>query len=470
MADQHTYIITIDGEDYEVNSPTELTDAQAYQAVKGQHDVEKASAGYPPLSTLTDNVATAQSKGFLHGATEGAKGLVEGVGHVVAHPIDSAVDLVGSVLGEGAATGKGLYNLVTSLKETLTGAYDAITGAVKGAPDAVSAMALKAGTDPRGWGQDVGDLTAKTAIGAALTGSAKYAPKPAAIRLGRIAETVGTEGKWPIRMMGAHQLGSGNPMGLVTMTLPETMRKGGQGLQRWATEPGALAATPESLFLQTQQEIAEARKSGNPELVKKITDRLDGMQKTLVEQQQNAKLPVDLKAAQSGQNRLDQLQAQAAGLQPAEEPAGGLSTAEMSQLAQQVPDPVKRAQVLAQLQGSPPGGLPASVARPPIRIAPETQAALDAPVAAPTPSAGPVRMPVQGNPIVGASKSRGAMSATPGFTVEDVLAVGGNPTLNYTAAPPAILERLKSARALREQSYRINAGLDKGARLASDQE
>ncbi len=76
-------------------------------------------------------------------------------------------------------------------------------------------------------------------------GVAKYAPmsaKPIAKGVGMLAEKVGTTGAWPIRMMGAHQLGSGNPMGIPIMAIPEVLKKGGQALQKFGNAETDAAA------------------------------------------------------------------------------------------------------------------------------------------------------------------------------------------------------------------------------------
>ncbi len=60
---------------------------------------------------------------------------------------------------------------------------------------------------------------------------APVAPKVIAKGTGQLMETVGKKGGWPIRMMGAHQLGAGNPLGAAMMAAPELLIKGGQKIQ-----------------------------------------------------------------------------------------------------------------------------------------------------------------------------------------------------------------------------------------------
>jgi len=104
--------------------------------------------------------------------------------------------------------------------------------------------------------------------------------------------------------------------------------------------------------------------------------------------------------------------------------------------------------------------------RPPIRIAPSSPMQEPA-VAAPAP---PIRLggklPV--TPDL-ASRSGGEMSATPGLTINDAKALGIDPNVKITGLTPEAIKRLLAERALRSDTYRINAGLDAGFRRATEE-
>jgi hypothetical protein len=49
-------------------------------------------------------------------------------------------------------------------------------------------------------------------------------------------QQVGTKGEWPIRMVGAHALGSGNPLGAAVMAAPEALISSGKRIERFGRE------------------------------------------------------------------------------------------------------------------------------------------------------------------------------------------------------------------------------------------
>lgn len=93
-------------------------------------------------------------------------------------------------------------------------------------------------------------------------------------------------------------------------------------------------------------------------------------------------------------------------------------------------------------------------AAPPIHVEGPAAAELAAEPAAVRPS----QSPVQGAAPVSRFR-HSPPSATPGYSVEDVLSVGGNPSLNYTKADPAILKKMTDARASRQGIHIADAEL-----------
>ena len=115
-------------------------------------------------------------------------------------------------------------------------------------------------------------------------------------------------------------------------------------------------------------------------------------------------------------------------------------------MSRAIPEPLSEAQVAI--------APAAEVVHPPIQVEGPTAARIAAPPAAVRPS----QSPVQG--AAPASRFRDSPpSATPGFSVEDVQAAGGNPSLNYTKADPAFLKKMTDARASRQGIHIANAEL-----------
>jgi hypothetical protein len=566
MADQHEPIIIVDrnGDEHEFPPGFDVQKAAAIVREATSTPKEKDAADSTALQTLHE-----------------LGGVAAGVAHT---PIDIA---------------KGAYGLVSGVA---SGARDIWNGQ----PPQAGKDLLDSIADMKNIPQRFMDAThyeRGKMIGGALGNAAavRYAPmtpRPIARGVGTAIEGTGKVAKWPLRISGAHSILSGNPVGAAMIAAPDYIERGGRALRQWGESEPAFMAKQVDQFdrlagtnlggktappvriappppAETPDLYAVAKAAARPEekfsaaelqaqrVAQARADRVARVEAKAAEDAAKAKLIEDAKAGLeatppsirqtvSASTPEGGRQSMSQSFRPPQEEAaaGGLSAAEQAQLAQQIPDPVKRAQVVAQLQGAsaPPT---APVARPPIRIAPETQAALGAPVAAPGPPKAPIRpagplqpaddawraemtrriteenakieaaqaaktagkvkptaavaapspaptpavaasapaqagppiriapatqaamdkIPVQGNPIVGKSLSRrGAMSATPGFTVEDILAVGGDPKVNYINAPPALLEQIKAARAARQQTYRINAGMDKAAKFALDLE
>lgn len=396
MADEAIVIVDNNGTEHEF--PPGFDVQRAIEIVKGSgpHTLEtRPGAADTPMSRArvtrpNSDLSAMAASDTANASLAGGRGFIRGAAGVAAHPLDTLGGILQSAADEGLNTIAGTYHLATAPRDTLRGAGHDIMTRV---PEMFDAAVHKASTDPEGFGQDVGAMTANTAAGIALGGAARFAPKPLARGAGGLLDTIGKEAKWPIRMVGAHQLGSGNPMGLVTIALPEQLRKSGEALQRWGTEPGALAGTPNDTFLQVQQDLHKA--SSDPAIASQLSSQLDDLRAKLVEQRQTAKLPADLASVQKAQNRIDQLSkalqgATAKASRAAD--ASGLSTVELKQLERQIPDPVLRAQVIERFKNPPAPVVPDPVARPPIRVTGPMQPPPEAPTG---PVAPPVSPPIR---------------------------------------------------------------------------
>jgi hypothetical protein len=221
-----------------------------YQAMMAeQSDVKpvaksQAGMGQDPIANLINKVSPGTgdylegaAQGMREGVIGGAKGFVKGI---VPGAVSAVTGAPGAIfrLGKGAIDAAvGGYNMVTDPVKTSKGAIDSIATIPGKIKDAASAAATKAAVDPEGFGNDVGQMTGGTAAGIGMGRVLPMAPKPIARKLGSFVEQVGQQGKWPIRMMGAHQLGSGNPAGLATITMPEVLTKTGRSLQEFGAPP-----------------------------------------------------------------------------------------------------------------------------------------------------------------------------------------------------------------------------------------
>lgn len=103
-------------------------------------------------------------------------------------------------------------------------------------------------SDPEGWGEAVGNLTVDTGLAFAGARAVPVIGRPAAAKTGALMERIGTSGAWPIRIRGAHQLGSKNPLGIVTMGMPEALTEGGRALQKFGNKGVIRMSPPEVAF------------------------------------------------------------------------------------------------------------------------------------------------------------------------------------------------------------------------------
>lgn len=497
--------------------------------------------------------------GFLKGAKEGAVGGAKGFAKgVVPGAFKAIAGIVPGIVNAAIGTVKGGANLVTDPVKTLTEAYEAVKGIPgKGGEMLQQALDL-AQKDPEAFGKAVGEVTGGTAAGIALAGAAPLAPKPIARGAGRLMETVGKEGKWPIRMMGAHQLGSGNPMGIATMMLPDALRTGGAKLTEFGTSGAPKPPTPAAIRTQdrlqdqfetalskknvrmdvaaekaaqdaaTAADIARARQGLEPEttFAETVSTDIPGGRSSMTTRFKPAEAATE--AAAGGDplvaemlkrglnpNRVVSSAPAPAGSRPtafssvsnspiaaspaaaSTAPVGGysasaeLSTPSAQEAVERLAGQARPVFQNLEQQGAFSGprtnrvGVEAPVsrisditsegvaaARPGELPAPGlTIGSMPGPTGAPrSRSLGPIeqqmlkREKVPSSKIP-ASRSSREMSATPGLSREDALAIGLNPDLKITGLTPEAIELLLAERAARSGAYRTNAGLDSGAMM-----
>lgn len=419
----HTYSVTINGHDYEIDSERELSDVQVYQYAKQQADaapVKSAKEQDSEDSTLTQTLH--EMKGVVEGLIPGAWSLVKGTLYDLPKGVlTGAMDIW---QGNPPQSGKDLLDGLARLKD-------------------LPADFEKATHEERG--QMIGNVLGQAGVAKV----APLTPRPIARQTGAAVEGLGKASAWPLRISGAHSILSGNPIGAAMIAAPRYIQDAGAKIRQWGeAEPAFM-----------QGEVDNFR-------------RLGGV---------SPPTPVDpgVRMAGPAADPLEAALAEARDARATGSSVGGLSKAEMRQFERDFPDPVLRDKVMrlqqAQRTGAPvPEDLRPTPkpTRPPIRVTGPMQPPPEAPAG---PMASPVSPPIRissgtldklstsDNPIIGASKSKlGEMSATPGFTVNDLESVGLNPRLNYKTLTREALEQLKANRADRADTYRINAGLDKG--------
>lgn len=247
--------------------------------------------------------ASAAFQGFKEGTVQGAKGFAKGVipgavGAVTSIP----AGIVGLVKAFGASVG-GAARLMTDPVGTLSEAAGSVASMGPKAVEMFDQAMQLARSDPEGFGKAVGEITGAAEVGILGARALPMAPKPVLNRVGKLAESVGTHGKWPIRMMGAHQLGSGNPAGLVTMMAPEMLKSSGTAMQRAVTPAGAGLKTTEGQLLKLQNELSTGARA--PEAL--LAD-VDEMAASVGERLGVAKLPSEVTALQKEQSAITKLQ------------------------------------------------------------------------------------------------------------------------------------------------------------------
>jgi hypothetical protein len=289
----------------------------------------------------------------------------------------------------------------------------------------------------------------------ALTSHVVPASLPKAARLaGNAAEQIADKGSWPIRMVGSHQLGSGNPLGLVTMAVPEALKTVGGKLKAFGGADEA--ASVESAL---QRSGARNIETGPiKDLGIRIAPPTDAAT-TRVPMAHGEPAPItpemraqmEFDAARAPGGLLNRLVAKED--RPAIRPTGKAATDLAEGRTVNAAPPVGPASTLQDLARKNGTGIDQEADLAAQQLAAENERRL---------TNRNTRVPVsEGIP---ASKSKSAMSATPGLTRNDLSEVGLNPDLNYKNLTPDMLEKIRSNRAARHATNYGNAQADKAVR------
>lgn len=269
MADEQAQIVIIDDEGTKHVFPAGFDPQQAIGIVRQQTAIAKPLPADEP-DTYMGGFLKGAKEGMIGGATGFAKGLIPGAIEGVKGIATLPITLIKGVIDAGFG-GARLYNDPVG---TLTEAYNTYKKKPGELSDTIKSALDLARNDPEAFGKEVGNLTGQVEVGIGASKLAPLAPRPVARAIGNIAEQVGTKGAWPIRMMGAHQLGSGNPLGMATIALPEVLRKGGTSMKQWGENDPLLIQGDIDKFKGVSEPSATSRIGGETTIDKRPPVRI----------------------------------------------------------------------------------------------------------------------------------------------------------------------------------------------------
>jgi hypothetical protein len=452
-------------------------DPQKAAAIVRQHEGGASAAtpvgknepgmGTDPIANMINRVSPGTGD-FLEGAGQGFRdytsGVVKGFSkNVIPGVIEGAkqtIRLPYTLTKAGVDTVKGAYNFSQDPAGTThdaVGAMSTIPGKIR---DGVSAAIDKGVRDPEGYGGDMGSLYGTAVAGMGAAKAVPLLPKPIARTVGAAVEKVGNKAALASQIVGAHQVASGNPMGLVSIGLPVVLSKSGQKLQEFGADPEAEAAAMlersgarnidtgpvKDLGIRlappapggpiTSQRVPYGH--GEPPPITNA-DRIDGA----------------FNAARLPGGELERLVAKAD--RPVVRPTGKAATDLAEGRTVNTAPPVGPKSTLQDLARKNGTGIDQEADLAAQQLAAENERRL---------TNRNSRVPVsEGIP---ASKSKSAMSATPGLTRNDLSEVGLNPDLNYKNLTPDMLEKIRTNRAARHMTNYGNAQADKAVRKMQD--
>lgn len=467
--------------------------------------------------------------GFLKGAVEGGVG--GGVGFAkeiipgTLHAADPRTWVPG-IAGLASDTVKSIYNFT---QDPAKSTEDLQKGLLSLGPNAVKMIvdaAHLAATDPEAFGKLAADQTGGALVAVAASKIVPMMPKPIAQKIGQTLDQLGTKGAWPLRMMGAHQLGSGNPMGIATMMAPEALKAAAKPLIRFGTPPPAVTALAEETGAAPLARQPAIRVPYEPTVEQNATPPSEtpaAVSGSLTEAEKTA-----LRKAGQTDTGIAAVEAasikRAGGTPPAKPNLGagdinltgpnvvpdrdfrGLSEQDLrnassndnwhtgrsgqmgslpTETGLQVPDEESWFANKPSEMGTQADYLESQTHIPHLDI--EGSGNVDAgnfppgPTAGgslgkfgeellgqagkpPEPTAGPVSQPKLDVPArkLKTKSRRSPMSATPGLTVEDMVGLGLDPKMTLTKVTQAVADKVLANRAARSQAYRTDAGLNRG--------
>lgn len=232
-------------------APAELSADQKIRAAR--------PAGFDDLSPLE-----ASYQGLREGMQEGAKGfakeIVPAVGKGIANIPQGIFDVIKMAASAAGESGE----FFSDPAGTLSRWAESAKGLPAKAKQALDDTIALAANDPQAFGSAVADVTGDVGVGVAAAKALPMAVKPVAEKTGKLMQTVGTKGEWPIRMVGAHQLGSGNPLGAVIMGAPEGLVAAGKKLEKYGRGGISSLDLPEQRFAQDIERSLSKKLDASP--------------------------------------------------------------------------------------------------------------------------------------------------------------------------------------------------------------
>lgn len=227
VTDKGTYEIDVDEPKPLAASEKSTVTIPKSLLIPGVGSVPVPGGGQPFDLKEFGSTALDAAKGYAKGLIPGAVGAVKDLALAPIGLAKAAIGGVGDIasIEEAYRTG-GVEAGRAALTNMLAGASDTVKQKVYDALDL-------ARRDPEAFGEKTGELTGAAETGIATVRALPLAPKPVARAVGRSLEKIGGAGGFPLRVAGAHQVLSGNPLGFATMVMPEAIQKTGQGMIRF---------------------------------------------------------------------------------------------------------------------------------------------------------------------------------------------------------------------------------------------
>lgn len=464
MADQkHEYTVTIDGHDYDIESPTELTDEQAYLAAKQEAD-------------KPDTSNTSMVGGVARGLLKSPISLMKG-----------AIDTVKAGYNSTVNPSTPLEKTIRTTMPILSPVVPMVEGAintVKNLPATAKEAIRLYQENPGELGEHIGDIGGQAALGMAV---GKFGPTslPAISRgAGTVIKNTGKGAGWPIRMAGAHQMTMGNiPVGAAMMALPDAIEAVGTKLIRAGTPAGEALTTPIGRIARIENDLELAAR-GNAEALTKSQSELVKLNSEISDKLTEAKLPEDVKELRKLQKDISKLSRRAETLAGAE--SVGTSAADELVKSGFARDKAQAEQILKGRSGAvsshtpstslvqEPGAMRSEISRilqgtidrsapihPPIStrpVAADFEQEMTRQGMATHTTSRPVQAPVSSVRPTATSRE---MSATPGLSRNDVMSIGMNPDNPIKKLTLDMANKIMQDRSMRATGYQEIAALKK---------
>lgn len=297
MADEQKfgYEVEIDGHGYSIESPVELSDEQAYAAVKEAHDRRSSDPRdgiLPGIGAgIVDTALTPISVGkalFEEGRNPSALGKATRTFMPMVEPVVPFIEPAMNAVGAGI---KHLWNRgpVQTAKDLYEGYAQDPEAAVKSATEFATQALL---TPP------------------AMKGALRYGPaavNPVLRGAGKVMEKTGKAGNWALRGAGAAQIGMGSvPSGVATMAAPEILQGAGDKLIRMGTPTGKALQTVEARILKANMDLNRIA-AGDTASLDLVGNNINKIQSELADNFSVSKRSADVEALSKHQSSVNEL-------------------------------------------------------------------------------------------------------------------------------------------------------------------